>query len=171
MSEPFLGEIRMFGFNFPPRDWAYCNGALLPIHENPALYSLLGTTFGGDGKTSFGLPDMRGRVPVHKGTGFVIGQRGGAEEVTLNTEQLPAHSHAVMGTTEKGDSIAARSTRSFATSSDANDPIYGAPRNLVAMNDDVLTQAEDGGQSHNNVQPINVINFCIALEGLYPSRN
>lgn len=171
MAEPFLGEMRMYGFNFPPRGWAKCDGALLPINQYSSLYALLGTAFGGDGNTTFGLPDMRGRVPLHEGNGFVRGQRGGAEMVPLTVSQLGVHSHAAMGTSATGDAVVGISTRSFATSSDVNDPIYGAPNSLVAMNDGVLTPAEGGGQPHNNMQPINVVNFSIALEGLFPQRD
>lgn len=176
MSEPFLGEIRMFGFNFPPRGWSKCDGALLPINQHGPLYSLLGTAYGGDGRTTFGLPDMRGRVPVHESSEFVRGQKGGAEMVVLNTNQLPAHTHAAMGTTAVGDALSGYTTRGLATSSDVNDPIYRTPdsgtaEQLVEMNDGVITPGEGGGQPHNNVQPINVINFSIALEGLFPPRN
>jgi microcystin-dependent protein len=171
MAEPFLGEMRMFGFDFPPRGWAKCDGALLPINQHGPLYSLLGTAFGGDGRTTFGLPDMRGRVPLHEGSGFVRGQRGGVELVVLKADQLPAHSHAAMGTTATGNKWGGAATESYATSNDPTDPVYRAADSLVNMHDGVITPAEGGGQPHNNVQPINVVNFSIALEGLFPPRN
>jgi microcystin-dependent protein len=171
MAEPFLGEMRMFGFDFPPRGWAKCDGVLLPINQHGPLYSLLGTAFGGDGRTTFGLPDMRGRVPLHEGSGYVRGQRGGAEMVVLKADQLGTHSHVAMGTSADGDKARGSTTRPFATSHDPTDKIYGESSSLVAMNDGTITPAEGGGQPHNNVQPINVVNFSIALEGLFPPRD
>lgn len=170
MAEPFLGEIKMVGFNFAPRGWADCDGQLLPINQNQSLYSLLGTTFGGDGQTSFGLPDMRGRVPVHRGDCFSRGEKDGTETVTLTLAELGEHVHDLMGTTEEGDKFAGSNTRCLATSSDPTDPVYGIPTQLVQMHDNLISHA-GGSQAHNNMQPYLAIRFCIALQGLFPSRN
>ena len=170
MSEPFLGEIRMFGFNFAPRGWAFCDGQILPINQNQSLYSLLGTTYGGDGRTSFALPDIRGRAPLHKSDGFILGEKGGVETVTLTAAELAAHSHTAQGTTADGDKARGGPGRPFATSHDPTDPIYGDAANLVAMNSGTVTHA-GGSQAHDNIQPMLVITFCIALQGLFPSRN
>jgi len=172
MSEPFLGEIKMFGFNWPPRDWAQCDGALLPINENQSLYSLLGTTFGGDGKTSFALPDLRGRVPIHKGilggTDYVQGLKAGQEAITLVSTQMPAHTHTLNATNDPGNAHAGTDTRIFAASNTSE--TYSPADNLTHLKNDTCSNT-GGSYSHNNIQPIQVINFCIALRGLFPSRN
>ena len=172
MSEPFLGEIRMFGFGFAPQGWAQCNGQLLPINQNQALFSLLGTTYGGDGRTAFALPDMRSRVPVCQGQGpglssYAEGQAGGAETVTLVPAQMPGHTHPV-----KASSSAAGSNqpegRALARSAGH---IYTAkPDTSTIMNADMLGDT-GGGQSHDNIQPYLAVNFCIALNGIFPSRS
>jgi len=175
MGEPFIGEIRMFGFNYAPRKWALCDGQLVPCAQNPTLYALLGTTFGGDGVNNFALPDMRGRVPLHGGEcmGFYYypGIEGGAEDVPLVISQLPAHRHGAKGTTATGNKYGGTPTRSLATSSDNTDPIYGAPSNLKAMHSGVVSPFAGGGQPHNNMQPTTVLNFCIALDGVFPPRH
>jgi microcystin-dependent protein len=170
MSEPFIGEIKMFGFNYAPSGWALCDGQVLPIEQNYSLYALLGTAYGGDGQTTFALPDMRGRVPVHMGPGYYRGDKGGYESVPLDQTQLPMHTHAVMGTTAAGDSAAGTATASFATSS-GGASIYGEASGLVNMENGVIDPFEGGGHPHNNVQPIQVINFCIAMDGLFPARS
>ena len=172
MSEPFVGEIRMFGFNFAPQGWAQCNGQLLPISQNTALFSLLGTTYGGDGRTTFALPDMRSRVPVCQGQGpghssYAEGQAGGAETVTLAAAQMPGHTHPV-----KASSSAAASDqpegRALARSASH---IYTAkPDASTVMNADMLGDA-GGSQPHDNIQPYLAVNFCIALSGIFPSRS
>jgi microcystin-dependent protein len=172
MSEPFVGEIRMFGFNFAPQGWALCNGQLLPINQNQALFSLLGTTYGGDGRTTFALPNMQSRVPVCQGQGpglssYAEGQAGGTETVTLAATQMPGHTHPV-----KASSSAAASGqpegRALARSASH---IYTAkPDTSTVMNADMLGDAGDG-QPHNNIQPYLAVNFCIALNGIFPSRN
>jgi len=170
MADPFLGEIRMFGFGFPPQGWAKCDGALLQISQNNALYALLGIRYGGDGRTNFNLPDLRGRVPLHRGTGYTIGQKGGSEGVTLTTDTMPGHNHLAFGTAAQGDAAKPANIRSLATSSDTGDPIYGVAQGLVAMNSNVIA-GTGGNQSHNNMQPGLVINFCIATTGIFPPRS
>ncbi len=172
MSEPFIGEIKIVGFNFAPRGWAMCDGQVLPINNNQSLYSLIGTRFGGDGRTSFALPDLRGRVPVHKSDDLLLGQRYGVEKVTLNKYELGAHSHTAMGTSEVADVPKGSNQAAFATSQDANDPVYGSPADLVSLNAGVIVQSPVGGsEPHNNIQPMLTLTFCIALLGLFPSRN
>lgn len=176
MSEPFLGQIMIIGFNFAPRGWAYCDGQILPINQNQSLYSLLGTTYGGDGRTSFALPDLRSRTPIHKGDGFDLGQKGGAETVTLTSNEMAVHTHNVKGTTANGDKGKAdpEGTRSFATvvpdAEDPNDLTYTGASNLVSMGAGLVPNA-GGGQAHNNMQPYLTLGFVIALQGLFPSRN
>ena len=177
--EPFIAQIMLFGGNFAPRGWALCDGQLLPIAQNQALFSLLGTTYGGDGRTTFGLPDLRGRVPMHPGNGPGLTQRrlgakGGVEEVTLNEAQLPSHDHPV--NTDVACSNAAGATDSpeggvWAGSSEG-DQVYAASGDQTmgdAVNVDV--QATGGGQAHTNVQPFTCVNYIIALQGVFPSRN
>lgn len=168
MLEPFIGMIAVFGFNFAPRGWAFCNGQLLPISQNDALFSLLGTTFGGDGRTNFALPDLRGRVPIHFGDGsglspYTLGSRGGSERVALSSAELPAHNHdvraangAATGSRPGGNVLAGGG--SYATTPD------------TTMSADMIASA-GGGQPHENVQPFLTLNFCIALQGIYPSRS
>jgi microcystin-dependent protein len=166
MSEPFLSEIKMVSFDFPPRGWALCNGQLLPINQNQALFSLLGTTYGGDGRVTFALPDLRGRTPIHEGAGHTLGERAGQEAHTLSVAELPEHNHAVMVSTDPADSpiptgnVLASSLNEF----------YTSAANLVALQVGTVGNA-GGGQAHNNMQPFLVINFCIALQGIFPSRN
>ncbi len=171
MSDPILGEIRCFGFNFAPRGWAACDGQLLPINSNQALFALLGTTYGGDGRTTFALPDLRGRVGVGEGSGpglsqYRSGQSGGEETVTLTVDQLAAHGHGVTAMKGRGKArtpvgrFLAKVTRGKA---------YG-PTGDVQMNGSMI--AETGGdQPHDNVQPYLALNYCIALQGVFPSRN
>ena len=169
MSEPFIGEIKMVGFNFAMRGWALCNGQLLPINQNSALFSILGTTYGGDGRTTFGLPRLRGRVPVgaEQGNGLtrrVLGQIGGTETVTLNANQIPSHTHAMFGSSNDGDQSEAVGSALGV----AGQPTYGVPPELVQTS---VTGAAGGTRTHNNMQPSAVINFQIALIGIFPSRN
>ncbi|MCP4693550.1 MAG: phage tail protein [Desulfobacterales bacterium] len=171
MAEPFIGEIKMFGFNYAPRNWATCDGQLLPIGQNQALYSLLGTIFGGDGRTDFALPDLRGRTPVHPGDSVQTGKAIGAETVALASDEIGTHVHGVQGSSEGGNALYGDSTRSMASATDPTDPIYGSAANLEAMNAGVISETTDGGQAHDNMQPVTVVNFSIALHGLFPSRN
>lgn len=179
MAEPFIGEIRIFAATFAPRGWAMCDGQLLPISYYEALFSLLGTTYGGDGRTTFGLPDLRGRIPIHKGTGpglnpRSLGERGGAEDATVSIAQLPSHSHALHGTVEPaGRSDPSDAMRASYVGDSVSIPAFGnleppSETPLVAMAGDVIAPV-GGGQAHANVQPFLCVNFIIALVGLYPS--
>lgn len=170
MAEPFLAEIRIMSFNFAPKGWAMCNGQIMPINQNQALFSLLGTTFGGDGRINFALPDYRGRTPLHVGGGFTLGERGGEQAHTLSIAELPMHTHMLMGSQTQGDMSNPRPFNSptvFAT-----DPgnAYGPAQNLTALNPQSVG-AVGGSQAHLNMQPFLTVNFCIALQGIFPSPN
>jgi microcystin-dependent protein len=172
MSQPFVGEIIMAGFNFAPVDWAFCNGAVQAISENPALFQLIGTTFGGDGVETFNLPDLQGRVPIHQGTSpsgftYVIGQNGGVEEVTITSNTYPNHNHAMFGTSNAGSSNNANSAYPGSGQS-----IYSSSAPNVALNAAMeSSNGGGGGQPHDNTQPFLVINFVIALFGVFPSAS
>lgn len=173
MSEPFLAEIRQFGFIFPPRGWAHCDGQILPINQYQSLYSLLGTTYGGDGRTTFALPDLRGRSPLHEGGGFSLGSKGGAEVVTLTTDDMPAHGH-VAGNARLRAVPDDADTSDPAGNSLAKANIYsGDPPSVDANAASVgnVTGSAGGGQSHDNMAPFLAVNFCIAVTGIFPSRN
>ncbi|MGR8935954.1 MAG: phage tail protein [Gammaproteobacteria bacterium] len=172
MSEPFLAEIRMVGFNFAPRGWAFCDGQILPINQNQSLYSLLGTTYGGDGRTSFALPDLRGRTPIHMGRSnggeyHSLGQKSGEETHTLSVNEMPRHTHVLNAT----DTVAAQSddpTNNLIAAS--SQTAYGAVSIPAGMASGSVANT-GGGQAHDNMQPYLAVNFCIALQGLFPSRN
>lgn len=167
MAEPFLSEIRIMSFGFPPQGWALCNGQLLPINQNQALFSLLGTTYGGDGRVNFGLPDLRGRVPIHMGSGHTLGERGGEQAHTLSISELPQHVHAV-----NAAAATAVSNTPIAGSLLANsigNPMYAPASNLQAM-DPRAAGNTGGSQAHINMQPFLVLNFSIALQGIFPSQ-
>lgn len=178
MSDPFIGEIIMFGGNFAPRGWALCDGQLLSISSNSALFSILGTTYGGDGRTSFALPDLRGRAALHPGHGSGLtnrrlGERGGAENVTLSTAQLPAHNHpgkarCVSGT---GNSNVAAGNAWSADLGVSSATYHSGPADADMLANTVATDNVGGGQGHPNMQPFLCVNFIIALVGVYPSRN
>lgn len=172
MSEPFLAEIRIVGFNFAPRGWAFCDGQILPINQNQSLYSLLGTTYGGDGRTSFALPDLRSRTPVHQGTGYNLGQKGGAETVTLNATQIPSHQHAAKASSSApaADASAFTPGGHVLAANAPNTASYGDAASLTALRSGTITNA-GGGQAHENMQPYLTLSFCIAVQGLFPSRN
>jgi len=171
MSEPFLSEIRMVGFNFAPRGWALCDGQILPINQNQSLYSLLGTTYGGDGRTSFGLPDLRGRAPMHRNGSHGQGQRAGAENISLTEAQMPSHTHNAQATsaTANTNSPSGALLGEVAPGPFSVNP-YGNLTNPVDLIPSALGNAGTN-QGHNNMQPYLVLNFCIALQGLFPSRN
>ena len=166
MAEPFLSEIRIFSFNFPPKGWAFCNGQLLPINQNQALFALLGTTYGGDGRVNFALPDLRARTPIHFGDGVQLGERGGSDAVTLSEAQLAAHGHLratsnqATSTTPVGNVLANAARRGIAAFAD--------PANTAVM---IGAQSVGGGQPHDNRQPSLVLNFVIALQGIFPPFN
>jgi microcystin-dependent protein len=168
MSEPFLGEIRLMSFQFPPKGWALCNGQLLPINQNQALFALLGTTYGGNGQTTFALPDLRDRVPVHTGAGISLGQRSGEATHTVSLAELPAHTHPMAGFSTAATTSRTGSTAVPAASQGA--AAYGAPGDLVAFAGNAITTV-GGGQPHENRQPYLVMSFCIALQGIFPSQN
>jgi len=178
MSNPFLGEIRMFCGNFNPRGWAFCAGQLLSIAQNDALYALLGTTYGGDGVNTFGLPDMRGRLPINQGQGpglsaYVIGQMAGTESVTLTTQQMPGHNHLMLATTTVGDQPAPTNT-SFPATLTGTATLYAVPGTSALVQNPMFSSsigAAGGSQPHENRMPALAINFIIALEGVFPSRN
>jgi microcystin-dependent protein len=168
VSEPYLSEIRLVSFSYPPRGWAFCNGQLMPINQNQALFALLGTTYGGDGRVTFALPDLRGRTPIHMGAGFTLGQQGGEAGHTLTIGELPQHFHTVSATTAAATTGIPGNGVMLATSTGANG--YQSPQNLVAM-DPSASSMVGGSQAHNNQQPLLVLAFCIALQGIFPSRN
>jgi microcystin-dependent protein len=168
MAEPFVSEIRMFGFDFAPKNWAKCDGTLINISQNPMLYSLLGDVFGGDGHTTFALPDLRGRVPVHSdGSPYPRGMRAGQEYVTLTTAELPIHTHNVNVCSNE---VGSQSASGMYLGANSEYAVYAAPQNLTALNN-ASVSFEGGGQQHNNMQPSQVVNFCIALMGTYPSHD
>jgi microcystin-dependent protein len=166
MAEPFLSEIRIMSFVFAPKGWALCNGQLLPINQNQALFSLLGTTFGGDGRVNFALPDLRGRTPIHVGSGHTLGERGGEQAHTLSIAELPTHTHVLNATSNNG-TIETAAGNVFAKTLSA---AYGNPAGLVAMAPEVVTSV-GGSQAHLNMQPFLTLSFCIALQGIFPSPN
>lgn len=167
MSDPFTGEIRMFGFNFPPRGWATCDGQLLPISQNTAVFSLLGTFYGGNGSTNFALPDFRGRVPVHVGGSWLMGMGQGTTGVTLTRDQLPAHQHVAKALSGNANSAFAPDNSLASVANLYRDPT-GASVTIVNPG---TVSTVGGGQPHENMAPYAVLSFCIALQGVFPSRN
>lgn len=166
MAEPFLAEIRLMSFVFPPKGWALCNGQLLPINQNQALFSLLGTTFGGDGQVNFALPDLRGRAPIHVGSGHTLGERGGEQAHTLSIAELPGHTHSVQATTATGDQV----TPTGNLLADSPSQLYAPPGSSTALDPSTVTNV-GGSQAHLNMQPFLTLSFCIALQGIFPSPN
>jgi microcystin-dependent protein len=167
MAEPFLSEIRIMSFVFAPHGWALCNGQLLPINQNQALFSLLGTTYGGDGRVNFGLPDLRGRVPLHTGSGHVLGERAGEQAHTLSIAEIPAHTH-VLGASPTAANQPVPNGNVLAGS--APKPIYGPPVSLTPLNPTTVPNV-GGSQAHLNMQPFLALSFCIALVGIFPSAS
>jgi len=167
MAEPFLSEIRIMSFNFAPKGWAMCNGQLLPINQNQALFSLLGTTFGGDGRVNFGLPNLQGNVPIHVGSGHTLGEKGGTQSVTVSIAQLPTHTHLEMGSSNTAVNTPTSSSL-FGVSNPQQ--VYGALSAPVAMDPRVIGPV-GGSQAHQNMQPFLTLTFCIALQGIFPSAN
>jgi microcystin-dependent protein len=165
MSEPFLGEIKIISWNFPPKGWAFCNGSLMPINQNQALFSILGTTYGGDGRVTFGLPNLQGRSPVHVGNGIVLGQQGGETAHTLNISELPAHNHVPVG------SNTAPSLKTPAGGLWANNPNNSYATSAGSSMSPACILPIGGNQPHENMSPYLVLNFVIALQGIFPTQN
>ena len=168
MSEPFLGEIKIISWNFPPKGWTFCNGQLLPINQNQALFSILGTTYGGDGRVNFGLPNLQGRTPVHVGNGISLGEMGGETSHTLNISELPAHNHVPLGSSTPANLTSAAGN----LWAQVGAGLYSAvpPQPDVAMNPACILPV-GGSQPHENMSPYLVLNFIIALQGIFPSQN
>lgn len=174
MADPFVAEIRVVGFNFPPTGWAFCNGQILPISQNTALFSLLGTTYGGDGKSTFALPDVQGSAVIHPGQGpglslYDLGQEGGSQAITLLQTEMPAHTHNLQGSIDDAQFQAPQPDRMLATSNPGFAYQTNTSSNLVNMAPQELTVA-GGSLPHNNMQPALVLNFVIALQGIFPAR-
>lgn len=167
MSEPFLSEIKIVSFNFAPRGWALCNGQILPINQNQALFSLLGTTYGGNGQTNFALPNMQGRAALHWGAGFDLGQASGETAHTVTMQEMAAHTHFLQGTSNSTNDSVNPGDNLPAT---LGSTIYGQATNLVSCNPGSIP-AVGGSQPHTNMMPTLVLNFIIALQGIFPSRN
>lgn len=166
MSEPFLSEIRLVSFNFPPKGWAYCNGQLLPINQNQALFALLGTTYGGNGQTTFALPELRGRAPMHVALNHPLGQRAGTEHHTLSLQEMPTHTHGLSASTADAD----LSSPAGALPACGSVETYAASGPAILMGSQASTNVTGGSQPHNNMQPFLTVNFIIALQGIFPSQ-
>ncbi len=166
MTEPFLSEIRIMSFGFPPKGWALCDGQLLPINQNQGLFSLLGTTYGGDGRVNFGLPNLQGRVPIHMGSGHVLGERGGEQAHTVTISELPQHMHPL---TASNSAASTNDPTSDFLAVSPNDSYFsnGNPTIATAM----ASGNTGGSQAHLNMQPFLTLSFCIALQGIFPSQN
>lgn len=167
MAEPFLSEIRIMSFGFAPKGWALCNGQLLPINQNQALFSLLGTTFGGDGRVNFALPDLRARTPIHVGQSHTLGERGGEQAHTLSINEMPQHQHFAQGSSAAATTLIPASAVVLAKG--AFQP-YGPATNLATMDPNSIGKV-GLGQAHLNMQPFLALTFCIALQGIFPSQN
>jgi microcystin-dependent protein len=164
MAQPYVGEIRMFAGNFAPAGWMFCEGQLLPISENETLFQLIGTTYGGDGQSTFALPDLRGRIPIHQGNGFILAETGGAEEITLTVNQIPAHTHPMLSTNDLSTSttpqnhvLCQSANKNFRA---GNPSVFLAPQSISPVG---------GSQPHNNFQPYLCVDFIISLFGIFPS--
>jgi microcystin-dependent protein len=168
MAEPFLSEVRLMSFVFAPKGWALCNGQLLPINQNQALFSLLGTTFGGDGRVNFALPDLRGRAPLHVGSGHTLGERGGEQAHTLSIAELPTHTHVANGASNAADAAVPTGNLLAAVDETTFAAAYAPPSGLVAMAAQAVSNT-GGSQAHLNMQPFLTLNFSIALQGIFPS--
>lgn len=166
MAEPFLSEIRIMSFQFPPKGWAMCNGQLLPINQNQALFALLGTTFGGDGRVNFALPDLRGRTPIHSGTGHPLGERGGEQAHTLSISELPVHTHLVQISNNPGNPGFTNNNMLANSGEERRFTTQGTHLTSLAP---ASVGNTGGSQAHLNMQPFLILNFCIALQGIFPS--
>ena len=167
MAQPYVGEIRMFAGNFAPAGWMFCEGQLLPISENETLFQLIGTTYGGDGQSTFALPDLRGRIPIHQRNGFILAETGGAEEITLTVNQIPAHTHALLASNNTATTLLA-SQQVMAASTGATISPYGSDAPLTNLAPASIG-AVGGSQPHNNFQPYLCVDFIISLFGIFPS--
>src|SRR6476469_2202805 len=166
MAQPYVGEIRMFAGNFAPAGWMFCEGQLLPISENETLFQLIGTTYGGDGESTFALPDLRGRIPMHFGNGFILAETGGAEEITLSTQQIPLHNHALLASTDVAQQTQPTG-QVLANSATALMSIEDQP--AAALNSNAMVPV-GGSQPHSNFQPYLGVDFIISLFGIFPSQ-
>jgi len=164
MAEPFLAEVRIMSFSFAPKGWAMCNGQLLPINQNQALFSLLGTTFGGDGRVNFGLPDLQGRAPIHMGSGHTLGEKGGQQAHTLSISEIPTHTHFAQASKNNGDNVIPTDNVFGQVAG-----LYGPVGAATTMKPSTVTNV-GGSQAHLNMQPFLVLTFCIALQGIFPSQ-
>ncbi|MFC3773562.1 phage tail protein [Paenibacillus sp. GCM10012303] len=175
MAEPFLAEIRLFSFAFPPKGWALCNGQFLPINQNQALFSLLGTTYGGDGQTTFALPDLRGRVPGHSGNGIVLGQRGGEENHMLTMSEMPGHQHLLRASSLPASSRSPQEAQGigqvWAAPGVSAYHTWGPQSGAVAATSPQTTSVAGGTSAHSNMQPYLTLSFCMAIQGIFPSPN
>ena len=166
MAQPYVGEIRMFAGNFAPAGWMFCEGQLLPISENETLFQLIGTTYGGDGQSTFGLPDLRGRIPIHQGNGFTLAETGGAEEITLTVQQIPAHTHPLLASNVNGStSLPENNLLAKSTSNEPYSPFDAS----VPLRANAISPV-GGSQPHNNFQPYLCVSFIISLFGIFPSQ-
>jgi len=180
MSEPFLSEIKLMSFNFAPKGWAQCNGQFMPINQNQALFALLGTTYGGNGQTTFALPNLRGRVAMHEGQGHDLGEAAGSTAVTINIQQLPTHTHFVnarsdvvlpdAGPQDPTGKLFAGPQVALQGGNTAPVQLYTAPGSLATLSPQAVSSV-GGNQPHNNMMPYLTLNFCIALQGIFPSQN
>ena len=166
MAEPFLSEIRIMSFNFAPKGWAFCNGQFLPINQNQALFSLLGTTFGGNGQTTFALPDLRGRTPIHVGNGHTLGEKAGEQAHTVTAAEMPMHTHAVNSSSSSTGGVSSPANNVIGSANN----MFHTPDSLTPMNAGTITNT-GGSQAHLNMQPFLNLSFCIALQGIFPSPN
>ncbi len=166
MAEPFLAEIRIMSFNFPPKGWAFCDGQLLPINQNQALFSLLGTTYGGDGRVTFGLPNLQGRAPIHMGSGHTLGETGGQQSHTLLLSEIPTHVHTVTASSSPGDIVIPTGALLASPLNQSYESNAGSLGTLAPGS----VSTVGGAQAHLNMQPFLVLSFCIALQGIFPSQ-
>lgn len=169
MATPYLGEIRIMSYTYAPKGWAMCNGQFLPINQNQALFSLLGTTYGGNGQTTFALPNLRGRTPIHTGNGHTLGEAAGQESSTINSSQLPSHNHGFNVRTDAVTTNVPGNLTSLGNTA-PNQVYNGSGANLITLKPESVSNI-GGNQAHQNIQPYLVLNFCIALQGIFPSEN
>ena len=168
MAQPYIGEIRMFAGNFAPVGWMFCEGQLLPISENETLFNLIGTTYGGDGQSTFSLPDLRGRIPIHQGNGSILAEAGGAEEITLTVNQIPTHSHPMMATVNPASAATPNNTVTVGLTQAATITPYGTDNPSTTLSP-TMASPVGGSQPHTNFQPYLCVNFIISLFGIFPS--